>query len=560
MERRWVVAADTEMPPELIGAGTGISPLLARLVANRGARTLAEAREFLDPNPARLADPFLLRGAAEATDLLWWAARTGKRIVVFGDYDVDGVTAVAQLRAALRRAGADARAYIPHRLRDGYGLKPETVRAVLAEHAPAVLITVDCGITAADGVACARDAGVDVIVTDHHLVPEQLPAGAIVVNPKQAGCSYPEKDLAACGIAFRLAEAFGSLSGSPLARESLLRLACLGTIADVVPLRGENRLIAAAGLAALREPRAPGLKALLSECRITPGRAPTSEEVAFRLAPRLNAAGRVDTAQLSLALFELRDEAPATAAARGLTLRNVERQALERRVVAQARERISRETDPADEAVLIAGDSAWHRGVLGIAASRLAREYHRPVLLFALEGDRACGSGRSIPGVSIHAVLAEMSEFFLEFGGHDQAVGATVRPGRFAAFQEAAGRLFRERIGEQELTPVEEAEMEMPVEDVTEELLADLAQLEPHGAANPRPVFYCRDATPVRPFSSLGESGAYGFLRGRGGPISSHTWDETDRLRRAGGPLEIQYRLSRNRTGSPEVEILRARA
>lgn len=559
MEPEWRVAAETDAPEGLAGA-PGLSPLMARLLATRGARTPADVGAYLHPDVSRLHDPLDLLGAGEAVDRLRLAARTGARIVVFGDYDVDGVTAVAQLRAALRRAGADARAFIPHRLRDGYGLRPETVRTVLDELAPALLVTVDCGITATDGVACARAAGVDVIVTDHHLVPDALPPGALVINPKQPGCVYPEKQLAGCGIAFRLAEAFGAASGAPLARESLLRLACLGTIADMVPLSGENRIIAAAGLAALSSPRSPGLKALLVECGIGGGRRPTAEDVSFRVAPRLNAAGRVDTAATALALFELQAPVEAAAAARKLTLHNVERQSLERRVVTAARERIRRESDPERDAVLIAGDSAWHRGVLGIAASRLAREYHRPVLLFALEGERASGSGRSIPGVSIHAILNEMSHFFLEFGGHDQAVGASIPAGSLGAFREEALRVFAERVPAENLVPVAEAEAELAVEEITEELFRELEALEPHGVANPRPVFYGRDATPARPFSPLGESGLRGSLRSRGGPIACHTWSECDALRAGRAPLEILYRLARNRFGELDVEILRARA
>lgn len=556
MEPLWRIASDTETS----AAGpTGLSPLMVRLLRNRGARTPAEAAAYLHPERSRLHDPLALRGAPEAADRLWWAARNGRRVVVFGDYDVDGVTAVAQLRAALRRGGADARAFIPHRLRDGYGFKPETVRAVIAELAPDLLITVDCGITARDGVACARDAGVDVIVTDHHLVPDELPTGALVINPKQPGCAYPEKELAGSGIAFRLAEAFGTVSGTPIARESLLRLACLGTIADMVPLRGENRVIAAAGLAALSSARSAGLRALLAECGVAEGRPPTAEEVSFRIAPRLNAAGRVDTAATALALFELREKQAASAAARQLTMRNVERQSLERRVVTAARERLAREADLECDAVLIAGDAAWHRGVLGIAAARLAREFHRPVLLFALEGERASGSGRSIPGVSIHAILQEMSEVFLEFGGHDQAVGASLPATKLAAFREDALRLFAARVPPESLVPVEEAEAELPVEQVTEELFCELEALEPHGMGNPRPVFYCRGAMPVRPFTQLGDNGLRGQLDTPRGPIACHSWNDSGPLRAGHAPLEILYRLCRGRSGAPQVEILRAR-
>ena len=558
MEALWKLMPAGDPSAALREEGAGLSPLLAHLLARRGVDTVDAARAWLRPDLSSLADPMRLRGAAEASERLLWAARGGRRIVVFGDYDVDGVTAAAQLLAALRRAGADARAFIPHRLRDGYGFRPETVRAVLQDLSPAMIVTVDCGITAADGVAVATAAGVEVIVTDHHLVPDQLPPGAIVVNPKQPGCDYPEKELAACGIAFRLAEAFGELAGVPLSRESLLRAACLGTIADMVPLRGENRLIAAGGLAALASARAPGLRALLAECGIAPGSPPSSEEVAFRLAPRLNAAGRVDTAELALALFELRDASEASGVARQLTLRNVERQGLERRVVSQAREKILREGDPARDSVLIAGDEAWHRGVLGIAASRLAREYHRPVMLFGLEGDRASGSGRSIPGVSIHAILGEVAAFFLDFGGHEQAVGASLRAGDFPAFRDAARAVFKERVDPDALVAVEEFEAELPLDAVDEELMAELDLLEPHGVGNPRPVFSGGQTRVVGSLAPLGDSGMRGALPGRNGPIPFRAWGGV-RVPPS-GPMAVLYRLSRGRSGAPEAEIVRVRA
>lgn len=561
METSWRVASSDAEFCARLGKEASLSPILARLLAARGVTTCREVSEFLEPEMSRLHDPNLLLGVSEASEILVAAARAGRRIVVFGDYDVDGVTAVAQLRAALRRAGADAVAFIPHRLRDGYGLKPETVRAVLKDFQPRVLVTVDCGISAVEGVACARAAGVEVIVTDHHLLPDQLPAGAVVVNPKQPGCAYPEKELAASGIAGKLAEAVALRAGVSLSRESLLRLAALGTIADLVPLNGENRVIAAVGLAALASPRAPGLRALLAEAGVAVGSAPTSEEIAFRVAPRLNAAGRIDTAHLALSLFEERDGERALSLARQLTLRNTERQSIERRVTAQAREAIERGGGADGHAVLIEAGEGWHRGVLGIASSRLAREYNRPVLLFALEEERASGSGRSIPGVSLHAVLKEISMFFTEFGGHDQAVGGSLPARRWPEFREAAQALFAARVPSERLERCEEAEAELPLEEITDDLLSELEKLEPHGMGNARPVFYCGNARTLAPFSPLGENGLRGRLDAGGSALRCLSWGEKEFLRTVGGAaFQIQYRLSRNRYGDPEAEILRARA
>jgi len=544
----------------VLAAHLGTSPVVAALLLRRGVHDAEEAAAFFDPSPGRLHDPGKMMGIEAAADVLVAAAARGRRIVVFGDYDVDGVTAVAQLRAALSRAGADAVAFLPHRLRDGYGLKPETVRRVLEEQHPAVIVTVDCGITALEGVAFARAAGVDVIITDHHLVGSQLPAGAVVVNPRQPGCPYPYKDLAACGIALKLALAVARRAGFPLAVESLLRLACLGTIADLVPLTGENRVIAAAGLAALPTARAPGLQALLREAGLEPGVAPEAEDVAFRLAPRLNAAGRLDTAELALSLFEERGAGPAEAIARELSRRNAERQAIERRVTREVRERIER-AGGTDAAVIVEGDPAWHRGVLGIAASRLAREYHRPVLLFGFTGDRAVGSGRSIPGVSLHESLQDLSNFFVELGGHAQAAGGTVPVARFEAFREAARTHFTERVASELLQRIEEAEAELPLEAVTEALYQDLRRLEPHGMGNPRPVFLCPGTAFEGGVSALGETGLRGRLRRGGAPIPCVSWSRVavEPLARGGCELAIQYRIGKSRGGRLEVEILGAR-
>ncbi len=561
MAAPWTLAASDPAATARLAREAGVSPTLASLLRSRGIADGESARRFLSPDETGLHDPSLLKGSVEAADLLVSTVRRAGRVVVFGDYDVDGVTAVAQLRAALARLGADAVAFIPHRLRDGYGLKPDTVRRVLEDLRPATIITVDCGIGAVEGVACARAAGVDVIVTDHHLVPDELPAGAVVVNPRQPGCPYPYKELAASAVAMKIAEAVGRAGGRPVSRQSLLRAACLGTIADLVPLDGENRVIAALGLAALASSRAPGLKALLAESGIPAGAAPTSEDIAFRVGPRLNAAGRLDTAMLALSLFEERDPARAAEVARELSSRNAERQALERRVVAQARERIG----PApDDALLVEVDAEWHRGVLGIAASRLAREYHRPVLLFGMEGGRVSGSGRSIPGVSLHGILKELSARFTDFGGHDQAVGGSLPAEGFDAFRADARALFRERVPPELLIPRLEADAELPLEAVGESLVRELARLEPHGSGNPRPVFFARGARTFSSFSPVGTSGLRGRLACRERGLRAIAWQPDSTLTglvSSGGPFDVHYRLSEDRRGyGIEAEILRGRA
>jgi single-stranded-DNA-specific exonuclease len=560
MSAIWSLAPGNPERARALAREAGVSSTLAALLLRRRIETGPDALRFLWPDTAGLHDPSLLAGAEAAADLLVSTGRRGGRVVVFGDYDVDGVTAVAQLRAALSRIGADAAAFIPHRLRDGYGLKPETVRRVLEDLRPATIITVDCGIGAVEGVACARAAGVDVIVTDHHLVPDALPSGAIVVNPRQPDCPYPYKELAASAVAMKIAEAVGRVAGRAVSREALLRAACLGTIADLVPLEAENRVIAALGLAALASARAPGLKALLAEAGLPPGAAPTSEEVAFRIAPRLNAAGRLDTAMLALSLFEERDATRATGVARELTVRNAERQALERRVVSEARARIA--SSP-QEVLLVEMDASWHRGVLGIAASRLAREFHRPVLLFGMDGGKVSGSGRSIPGVSLHGILKELSGRFIDFGGHDQAVGGSLSTEGFEAFREDARALFRERVKPDTLVRRAEADAELPLDAITAELARELVLLEPHGSGNPRPVFLARSVVARGPFVPVGSSGLRGRLRAAPEDLRAIAWQPDPSLAglaESGRPFDVQYRLTEDRRGyGLQIEIAGAR-
>jgi len=548
-------------PGEALARAAGLPPVVGRLLVSRGITTPAEAARFFQPDESDLHDPRKMRGVEEAAEVLLAAARAGRRIVVFGDYDVDGVTAVAQLKAALSRVGASPVSFLPHRLKDGYGLRPETVARVVRELAPSVIVTVDCGITAVEGVAFARAHGVEVVVTDHHLVPDELPAGAVVVNPRQPGCGYPYKELSGSGIAFKLAEAIAGRAGVALSREALLRAACLGTIADIVPLTGENRAIAALGLAALARPRAPGLAALVEACGIEPGAAPTAEQVAFRIAPRLNAAGRLDTADLALAVFEERNAARGAEIARELCVRNAERQSIERRVFAEARERVAKYFDPERDALIVEADPEWHRGVLGIAAARLAREYNRPVLLFALEGERACGSGRSIPGVALHDTLKEIRHLFREFGGHDQAVGGTLDASAFPAFREEARALFGERVPRAAFVRRDAAEAELPLESVSPDLLAHLERFEPHGAGNSRPLFSCSGARAAEPFRPLGDAGWRGRLWAVPGPLDAIRWND-GAASPAGLPSDASfrmlYRVSRSGwSGRPEIEIVR---
>ena len=483
-----------------------VPPALARVLAGRGVVDTVTARQWIDPRPEALHDPFGMGGMPEAVELLVATSRRGGRVVVFGDYDCDGIGALAILTTTLKKLGADTVPFVPHRLRDGYGLRGATLRRVLDEHSPEGIVTVDCGITAVDPVREAVARGVYVVVTDHHLPAEELPTGAVLLNPRIPGCPYPFKELAGAGLAWKLSEALlradGARVGVPAGSvrawmASLAKVAALSTIADMVPLTGENRVLTAWGLEGLAEPRAPGLAALLSRCSVRPGKSPSVHDVAFRIAPRLNASGRIDHAFRALELLTTADATRASELADEIEAANTERRRLQERVVAAALSRLEKTFDAGRDALVVeAGtpDEGWHRGVLGIAASKIAQEVSRPVLLLALEDGRAAGSGRSFGRTPLHERIAPVARRHgAEFGGHHAAIGLSLAVERWEAFRQDAQAAFAARRDEAEWSVDYVADTVLAPAEVTDAVVAALARLEPHGMGNPRPLFLLRN-------------------------------------------------------------------
>lgn len=553
----WVQAPAPPAAAALDEAGYG---LLAAPLARRGVTSPAEAETFLAPHRRGLHDPFLLRGMEEAVERLLAACGDRRTVAVVGDYDVDGVTACALLTAVLRALGGEVVPILPKRLTEGYGF--QTLQVEKAHRAGASLIvTVDCGTTATEAVLAALERGIDVIVTDHHVVGADFPPDAIQINPLQEDCDYPFRHLCGAGLAFKLAQGVLRRSGRDEALAALLRVACLGTIADVVPLVGENRVIAALGLRALSEARSPGLRALMRVARV--GSAVSSTEVAFRLGPRINAAGRLADAELALRLLLTGDSAEADRLAGELDSLNRRRQAEERRVVKEAAALFA-ERDPLP-GILLAWRPEWHRGVVGIAAGRLAREFHRPVILLGVDGDAATGSGRSIPRLDLHSFVAGFEDRLDRFGGHPQAIGLSAAlPGLPAlrdAMEEAADWpadvLVRRR----------EYELEVAAERAGHELHAQLARLEPHGEGNRRPLIRLgplERAGPPRQFGGdhvklrVRTPGAGGAERGR--PAWLIGWGWKDRAARLDGRFEVLGALEWDSyQGCPVVRIEEAR-
>jgi single-stranded-DNA-specific exonuclease len=519
----------------------GLPAPAARVLAARGFGDVDAARAHLAPAPDTLHDPFSMGGLPAAVELLAATARRGGRIVVFGDYDCDGVGALAILTTALRKLGADARPFIPHRLQDGYGLRAPTLRRALDEHEPEGIVTVDCGITAVETVAEATGRGVYVIVTDHHLPPDALPGGAVLVDPKLPGCGYPFKELCGAGIAWKLAEALFIHSGARVgvdaaARQrwlaSLAKIAALSTVADMVPLTGENRVLVSWGLAGLADPRAPGLAALLRRAGVPAGRAPSTREVAFRIAPRLNAMGRLDHAARAFELLTTVDAARAEILADEIERANDERRAVQERVVDVVLTRLAGSFDPARDAIVVeAGDAAdgWHRGVLGIAASRVAKELARPVLLLAREGDVVSGSGRSYGRTPLFTRLAPVARRYTkEFGGHAAALGLTLPAASFEAFRDDLRAAFAEARDEEEWAEELLVDTELEAPEADEGLARALAQLEPHGQENPKPLLRFRGLEWDGRGRAVGERGLRVALSSNGRRLEAVGWTLAD--------------------------------
>ena len=466
----------------------GLSPLLAKILARRKLTTREEVAFFLQGDRADLPSPFLLNGMEEAVGLLASALEQQERILIYGDYDVDGITAVALLLRTLRPFNnGNILYYLPKRLEEGYGLHREALTKAV-KHGCRLVITVDCGISAVDEAAYLATEGVKLLLTDHHEPGAQLPQAAALVNPKLSP-EYPYPELAGVGVAFKLLQGLASRKPElePVLWENI-DLVALGTIADVVPLLGENRILVKEGLAQIAKTQNNGLKALIVQTGLA-GKRIDADHIGYILAPRLNAVGRLGDPAQALQLLLDGDPRRAQKLAASLETLNRKRQRIEERVHQEAEKALAA-SGPLAKAIVLAGP--WHPGVIGIVASKLAEKYHRPTVLFSLDGDRAKGSGRSIPGFHLYNALAECRAHLRRFGGHEFAAGLELEKKHLADFKAAFLAVAEARLTPELLIPALEVEEVIPVEAVTKSLLAELAQLAPFGEGNPEPVFACQ--------------------------------------------------------------------
>lgn len=468
---------------------TELTPLIARVLERRGVRSAAEQRAFIACGLADLSDPHRLSGMDVAVRRLLTAIDRHETILLHGDYDVDGMCATAILALALRRAGLPAITYIPHRLTEGYGVSQEALR-VARERSVKLLVTLDCGSSAHEELGAAARAGIDAIVIDHHLIPERgLPQALAVINPKQDGLQAPGQELAATGLAFKVAQA---ILGS--AAEEFLDLAALGTVADQAPLTGDNRIFVKRGLERVGAARHPGLAALLDLGRLR-GKKLTVRDLSFHLIPRLNAVSRMGSAQAALDLLLCENEAEAAQHAVTLERENRNRQSIERRAYGQAVRKVEREVAFVTDRAIAVWDEGWHPGVVGILASRLCQRFYRPAFVVGCYGGTWRGSARSIPGFNVVEALTRAQAHLEAFGGHEAAAGFTVRREQLEALRRSLLASAGQMLESAHLARPLEADAEVLLGALTEAFWKELASLEPFGIGNPRPIFLTRALT-----------------------------------------------------------------
>jgi single-stranded-DNA-specific exonuclease len=487
--KRWIVReADTQRAATLARI-LNVSTVVAGLLIARGHADEQAARRFLRPAHEQLHDPSLMLGMKEAVARILRAIEAGEKILVYGDYDVDGTTGTVVLRRALKLLGAQTGFHVPHRFTEGYGIQQAALERARAD-GYSVVVSVDCGIRAHEPLHWARANGLDVIVTDHHLPDkdEGAPPAFAVLNPNQHGCAYPDKNLAGVGVAFKLAHALFRERGMESKVAGFLKMVAIGTVADVAQLVGENRAIVALGLADLAHASNPGLRALMEVAGCGDGRGMTAYDLGFRLGPRINAAGRMDAARAVVELFEATDREEALRLAQHLDARNRERQTAQSELVQLALDEWGAVDNRSAHVAVIAGDG-WHRGVIGIAASKIAEKLNRPCIVISLENGVGHGSARSIEAYHLLDGLTACADLFEKFGGHSHAAGLSIKRERIPEFRRRLNEHAASLLSDEDLQPAIQIDAELPSDALNLALAEELRALEPYGAGNPRPIF-----------------------------------------------------------------------
>jgi single-stranded-DNA-specific exonuclease len=545
---RWILtaAADPEATRSL-AAELRIPEPLAAILVQRGLTAPDHAKAFLRPDLERLSDPQCWADMPAAVELLVRAIRDGRTILVHGDYDVDGQCGAAMLTRMLRSMSATVHPFVPHRIRDGYDFGPAGLAEAQRVGAQ-LIVTCDCGITAVSAVSAARSAGIDVIVTDHHLPGDELPPANAVLDPRRPDCKSEDKNLCGTGVAFKLAQALAQTLGlSPNLPLHFLDYVALATIADVVPLVGENRILARHGLKMLQDSRWVGLRALVATAGLT-GRPLRAAHVGFILAPRLNATGRIGDANDGLRLLLTENPDEAASLARELETINARRQEMDQIILDEAIEMVEKTLHPGDAAIVLGADT-WHPGVIGIVASRLVERYGRPTFLIGWEpgGELGRGSGRSIARFDLHGALHRVGGHLEKYGGHTMAAGFTIRRDRYEDFRVAFLGVAGELLTPDDLAPSQRVDLELPLALMSEDLERLIRHLEPCGAGNPAPVFGVRNVRAVGA-RRVGTNHLRLTLDDGSGvlPAIGFRWADVVPEDWLGQPLDVAFRLERD--------------
>ena len=552
---RWSYKPLSQDPVRRLSQQANLSPIIASLLIRLGIFEPVEAGAFLRPLLRNLADPFDIPDLGRAVERIRRGMSRGERLLIFGDYDVDGVTSTVLLTAILRRFGIYPRYFIPNRLTEGYGLSPAAVERALSEGPVDLLIAVDCGSNSRSIIASIMQRGIDVIVIDHHRVRAEETPDCLLVNPHtDHHRSEPWSELCAVGLVFKLVHGLlkelrheGDEAASEIDLKTYLDLVALGTITDLVPLRGENRILAKAGLRRLGRTRRMGLNALREVCGISIGDEVTPFDVSFKLGPRINASGRVSDAGPPIEMLLSSDWRKCCHEAGRLDDLNRQRQEIERKILLEAEDRARREQPDAFGYVLYSRE--WHPGVVGIVASRLAQSFHRPAIVLGEDGDLARGSGRSIPGINLVEVLAACSEILDNWGGHPMAVGVSLEHRHFDQFRRVFDETIRQKVGGE--MPEKEIEIAKWVEpeDLGKSLLDELARMEPFGQANPIPIFGLRDIALTKRPQVFGKGHFRFELHSRnrdGQSISGVAWKQSHHLPPVGERIDMAVRIQWN--------------
>ncbi len=546
-EKRWHIQKHDRQAVATLAELIGVKPLTAALLISRGYSTPETAHAFLNPSFEQLHDPFLLKGMREAVGRILSAAEKGEKVLIWGDYDVDGTTGTVVLRKVFRLLGIESEYHIPNRFTEGYGINIPALEAAKTRGCT-LGISVDCGIRSFEPMEWARDNGLDFIVTDHHLSDEQRgnPPAYAVINPNQQDCDYPDKNLAGVGVAFKLAHALLRETGRDDLVPALLKIAAIGTVADVVSLTGENRVIVSLGLQDILATKNYGLKALMEVSDCTSEM--TSTHIGFRIAPRINAAGRMDVARHVVELFEANDFNEARKLAELLNSRNRERQQMQQKITDLA---LLDATEYVDRHFVVVAGEGWHRGVIGLAASRIAERMHRPTIVLSTENGTAHGSARSIADFHLLNALDSCADLFEQFGGHAAAAGMTMSSENIPAIRQMLNEHARAILKPDDLLPA--IRIDAPVSSATLglELLQEIARLEPFGAGNPKPVFITRNLIQRGdPLVMKEKHLKFQLVDDAGKRFEAVWWDGVERSKgrtpNAGARIEVAYSIEAN--------------